>query len=164
MQKWYLSRSQQNTSAKCSAKAAVDECGKVAFPAVVDGDSRPTSGRTWTGAARQARVNGGSNADAPAANDTTRPPWVVSWVGYSSSLQLPLYASYRIPLKYSSYGPGTAVNSQLSSLHYSYPSSMIIPARLPRASALTSHSKHTCRNLTIQLLSLRRNKSGSCSP
>ena len=72
-------------------------------------------------------MKGGSSADQPthARRSTTRSPWVVSWVVSLSFLQLPLYSSYRIPLNYLSYGPGTAVNSQLSSSPCSYPSSKI---------------------------------------
>jgi hypothetical protein len=50
MQQWYLSWFQQNTSAECSAKAAVDECGQVAFASCSrqSSPSRPTE-RPWTG-------------------------------------------------------------------------------------------------------------------
>ena len=50
--------------------------------------------------------------------------WVASWVDYLSLLQLALYASYLIPLKFSSYGPGMAVNSRWSSSPCSSHSSM----------------------------------------
>lgn len=54
---------------------------------------------------------------------TTRTPWVVSWADYLSLVQRPLYASYRIPLKFLSYGLGTAVSSRLSSWLCLFPSS-----------------------------------------
>src|SRR6266404_1860649 len=51
------------------------------------------------------------------------PRWSASWAESLSPLRLPLYASYPIPLKSSSFGPGTAVNSQfncsISSFHLS---------------------------------------------
>ena len=67
------------------------------------------------------RLSCGFSNSQPAT--TTRAPWVVSWVDYLSLLQRLLYSSYRIPLKYLSYGLGTAVNSRLSSSPCSYPSS-----------------------------------------
>jgi hypothetical protein len=128
MQQWYPSWFQQNTSAECSAKAAVDECGKVAFAFAAAVDSRPTERPGWSGPAgpsERRRQCGPANRLRLAPRSTTRPPWVVSWVEYLSLLQPPLYSSYRIPLNYLSYGPGTAVNSQLSFSPCSYLSSMI---------------------------------------
>ncbi len=121
----HLSRCRQNTSAECSAKAAVDESGQVAFAELQGvGELQAECRQRVPLPARLARMSGRS---AGLANwqrtTTTRPPWAVSWVDYSSLLQQALYSLYRILLKFLSYGPGTAVNSLLSSSTCSYPSS-----------------------------------------
>jgi hypothetical protein len=117
---------QRNTSAEYSATAAASERGELALgvlSSVLGGFSEGTFGGfgrselAWVACRQVGRV------DKPSTDDDKDEPWVASWVDWSS-LSRPLsYASYPIPLKSSSYGHGTAVNSRLSSLPYSSPSS-----------------------------------------
>ena len=166
-QQGYLSWFQLNTSAENSAKAAVDECGKVANATAVDIDpTRPDQlkgpGRGGPAGTSERRKQCGPASPGSTLDDKSTmgrllgriivtfttaliffisytPQLFIIWPWYGREFSIELF-TLLVPFKYDPYKPIYAV---------------------PQYSR--GFTKHTCRNLAIQLLSLHRNGSGSCA-